>query len=511
MSTKRVVAGGGFILLIALILFLCLFGNSSALRNWDVSGLLLRELVAVFRDPGTQWMVFLCVTVYCVGFLSLRHRQNARRFFRSDNPVFWLAVFLSLTALIYSFDYTAASRSTQALTLAGSIAFGLGFQVCSNWHLPKSRWIFLTPTLLICFPLIAAFWRPEIFQGFEYRGRSRLSGPWNNPNTFGLLMGTGVALAVGSSMRGWLIEDGRWKGFRKWICVVLCLVAAILMGRALFHSLSRGAWLATGCGLAYLLWHWINREIHKSHESNCSRSSRGDKAPSPKCGIGTRESELDRASSRRLLRWIERFHFSCNSCDSWFKRNWLTSSVVAISLLLLMVWHFRHTEWHAARRALSVGNLNDFSWRNRVAAWEGALQMMAERPWFGFGWNQAEMTYDQFYLMPRLAESAAIQMNDYLLLGATLGVPALFCFGIYLGLTFRDVPSSKFQVPSSKQPSSILDPPSSQWLAATCRSGAIVLLVGFWFDGGLFKLATASTFWILLELGRIPKAEKLKC
>jgi hypothetical protein len=40
------------------------------------------------------------------------------------------------------------------------------------------------------------------------------------------------------------------------------------------------------------------------------------------------------------------------------------------------------------------------------------------------------------------------------------------------------------------------------WLQTACRSGAIVLAVGFWFDGGLFKLATASTFWILLELGR---------
>ena len=35
-----------------------------------------------------------------------------------------------------------------------------------------------------------------------------------------------------------------------------------------------------------------------------------------------------------------------------------------------------------------------------------------------------------------------------------------------------------------------------------CRAGAAVLLVGFWFDGGLFKLATAAPFWILLELGR---------
>jgi hypothetical protein len=29
------------------------------------------------------------------------------------------------------------------------------------------------------------------------------------------------------------------------------------------------------------------------------------------------------------------------------------------------------------------------------------------------------------------------------------------------------------------------------------------LLVGFWFDGGLLKLPTAATFWILLELGSV--------
>jgi hypothetical protein len=27
------------------------------------------------------------------------------------------------------------------------------------------------------------------------------------------------------------------------------------------------------------------------------------------------------------------------------------------------------------------------------------------------------------------------------------------------------------------------------------------MLVGFWFDGGLFNLPTAAMFWILLELG----------
>ncbi len=34
-----------------------------------------------------------------------------------------------------------------------------------------------------------------------------------------------------------------------------------------------------------------------------------------------------------------------------------------------------------------------------------------------------------------------------------------------------------------------------------CRAGALAMLVAFWFDGGLFKLATAAVLWILLELG----------
>src|SRR5258706_7572609 len=38
-------------------------------------------------------------------------------------------------------------------------------------------------------------------------------------------------------------------------------------------------------------------------------------------------------------------------------------------------------------------------------------------------------------------------------------------------------------------------------LRCVCRAGALAMLVAFWFDGGLFKLATASVFWILLELG----------
>jgi predicted phage tail protein len=43
------------------------------------------------------------------------------------------------------------------------------------------------------------------------------------------------------------------------------------------------------------------------------------------------------------------------------------------------------------------------------------------------------------------------------------------------------------------------------------RAGALVLLVAFWFDGGLFDLVTASVFWILLELGTSHLAVNRTC
>ena len=157
---------------------------------------------------------------------------------------------------------------------------------------------------------------------------------------------------------------------------------------------------------------------------------------------------------------------------------------------------------------------------------------MAEKPWFGFGWNQPERFYDQFYRAPKIDEAAAIETNDYLMLGSTLGIPALFCFAAYIWLCLTQKsgvrilnpesgwgarpPRASFFAPSRKTSFAAANPereaevgcgahpttPGAGMLPATCRAGAIVLLVGFWFDGGLFKLATASTLWILLELGR---------
>ena len=152
-----------------------------------------------------------------------------------------------------------------------------------------------------------------------------------------------------------------------------------------------------------------------------------------------------------------------------------------------------------ARRATSVANANDFSWRKRVAAYEGALQMMADKPLLGFGWNQPQRVYDQFYRTPKVDEGAAIQLNDYFTLGTTLGIPALACFVAFIGLSLTRNTEHETR---NTQTAALRPLTSDLWLPSVCRAAAIVLLVGFWFDGGLFKLATGAAFWILLELGR---------
>lgn len=126
--------------------------------------------------------------------------------------------------------------------------------------------------------------------------------------------------------------------------------------------------------------------------------------------------------------------------------------------------------------------------------------MLADKPWFGFGWNQPERVYGRYYRAAKVDEGMAIQLNDYFTLGTTLGLPALLCFATHIGLSLTGRPSSVLRDPPGAAEYRLLV--TEYWAKAICHAGAVVLLVGFWFDGALFKLATGATFWILLELGR---------
>jgi O-antigen ligase len=193
------------------------------------------------------------------------------------------------------------------------------------------------------------------------------------------------------------------------------LVAAGVMGFGMLKSYSRGAWFGAAVGLAYL-------------------------------GYQIGKAENLKAEIRPgLLRWAG--------------RRWVALAVIFASIGLLAFWSFRHTDRAVARCAYSVANANDFSWRKRVAAYEGALQMLADKPWFGFGWNQPEQVYDRYYRAAKVDEGMAIQLNDYLTLGMTLGVPALVCFAMYVGLSLSPRSKVRSSAPEVQNPKSKVQSP----------------------------------------------------
>ena len=435
-------------------------------------------------------MALLCSETYFLGFVVLGIRLNriCRERERGTSSVIGGVLLVGLTviaAAAYTLRYPEAARSTHALTLVGGAMIGQGVGLWeSRQRKAESRNVGGETVLaLIVLLAVGAVWQVEPGHLFQYRRLGRWSGPWDTPNTFGMLMGVGAVLAVGmlvsrkAESRKLKAEMGgehptynvqhRTSNSWRWIRRGLLVGAAGAMGIGLVKSYSRGAWVGTALGLAYLM---LNAEGRIKNDEE---------------GIG-------KAGRRRAAGL------------------WCALAVICASVGVLGFWSFGDTERAVARRVYSVANAKDFSWRNRVAAWEGALQMIAERPWSGFGWNQPERVYSALYRPAKVDEGMAIQLNDYFTLGMTLGIPALVCFVTYVGLSLaaksRSPGGTLNLEPGTSQGGEIGDSDfgvrTSDLLPVVSRAGAIVLLVGFWFDGGLFKLPTAATFWVLLELGR---------
>src|SRR5665213_1406912 len=97
------------------VLLALLFSDSICLTFPGFLGSTLTEVVVVFRDSGTQWMVYLCLVIYFAVFVTFRSGV-ALRFWRLDNPNLWLVGGLFFGALTYGVKYSSA---TDAIILLG--------------------------------------------------------------------------------------------------------------------------------------------------------------------------------------------------------------------------------------------------------------------------------------------------------------------------------------------------------------------------------------------------------
>jgi hypothetical protein len=457
------------LLAFALMLMFCLYAETPLFLFNTIVGPILQQILAAVRSAQTQWLISSAACFYSVMLMSLQLKADNELAWWSRASTLCLAVTFLVAGFSYFYSYPFSAESTQLLTLFSGFILGRGtalFATAFGGNAKSElddradetaeRLRLFIATLLVLFIAAASIWRANAGRSFGYHERTRLSGPWDNPNLFGLMMGTGLTLAAGlgfSLSRPGRYEaksvfGGRCRFVRKFLFVGFGFFAIWLFIHGLFGSYSRGAWVGTFCGCGYLAW----VKIH---------------LPRAGCQSGG---------------------------DCWLHRNGLSVFILLAFIVVLVFLDFGRTEWHSTQRIFSAVSSVDFSWRNRVAAWEGSLQIIGEEVWLGAGWNRPEQLYEYYYLPPRLTDGAAIEVNDYLMLGSTLGLSALFCFGMYLWLSLTN--QSERRVGGQRFP-------DADRLQSASVAGTIVLVVGFWFDGGLFNLATASTFWILLEMGNV--------
>src|SRR5208282_30340 len=339
----------------------------------------LREVLALtLGDGDTQWMVFISAGVYFLAFVLLRRRlAGGRRTGTGWNASLagelCLLGLLAVAALAYAFNYTQAVKSTHALTLLGAAALGQGAGVWalrspkSNVQSPKSAEGTVVGALTFLL-VVAAVWQAEAGHLFQYRGQGRWSGPWDNPNTFGVMMGVGVVLTLGSlrssqkslkffeltrrcSSNATKVRDvfhsfravesevqglksnvrrprSKVQGPKSFGCWAVLVAAAGVMVVGLIKSYSRGAWVGTAVGLAWLV---VYHPRISRIAANCGEKRRGGSGFLPVQGsmFNVQRSRLKRA---------------------------LALGVVVVSLGVLGFWGFRQADRGMVRRAYSAAN-----------------------------------------------------------------------------------------------------------------------------------------------------------
>lgn len=410
-----------------------------------------------------QSLLLVCLVVWCITLIFLNFH--------------WRDLLLVGLLFVAIFQFYAGPsgfpRTADVLFLFSGVTLGKGTQFllkrgnrkAERSHYQNAERVFqreIFRIFMVAFVGLIAFsawWHLDM--AGPYHG-PRWMGLWDNPNDYGMLMGTGVVISIGlldQRLKTQIVkrklerESGNfllrflhffaarpnlsygdststsdWAVGSRALSIFLFFAAAV-MAMGLLFSYSRGAWLATTYGLIYLSF-----------------------------------------------------------CYGNFRWRWVFTGILIFAAVECIFWHSTTdaTPWYLKRLDFSRASA-----QHRIAAWKAAVDIMWDHP-LGVGWNKSVSTYEQSYSPPE-GGAAALTMNSYLMLGTQLGLPGLLCFVAYVAL--------QLGVIHWKIGVGILN--SEFGFESACRAGAIVLLVAFWFDGGLFTLPTAATFWILLELGNV--------
>lgn len=183
--------------------------------------------------------------------------------------------------------------------------------------------------------------------------------------------------------------------------------------------------------------------------------------------------------------------------------------MAAACVVLVYVNQKEDGNGYFVRRLSSVYNINDFSWRNRVRAWVGALQMVAERPLAGYGWNKIGTAYDQLYSDPAIIEGGAIYVNDFCSVSTSAGLPVVIF--LVFGVTLQLMVDYRENNLASSMGNNAQCEESCDWYNVGRWACLSVLMSGSFLNGVLIQVPLACAFWFILGARfRLPVGEGAK-
>ena len=255
--------------------FLCLVGTLILvewLRAVNVDIAAFREfrdgLLSFLLSGSDQIYVVVCLAVWFLALvyteISNRTVHGSRGLLRSMILTDWYRLLLLTCSVgVYAMGYSRGIEpGTKSLLLFGIdqstnvLVFLAGLVICETarvFDTGDAGKGFFRRMALPFFVLFLA--TSSLFQGDASPMRINISGKldglvfWVNPNTCGLLMGTGIVLAFGQLFDGLKLQrrarsdsetENRRTGIFRGLTVVILAAAACLMGLGLFKSLSRG-------------------------------------------------------------------------------------------------------------------------------------------------------------------------------------------------------------------------------------------------------------------------------